>query len=86
MERVEIGSVKGSTLSAQLVDISQQFTTYFTEFSSKSYDILNPDDKTFVEDYNIFQANICDLDKRLAAILCLAFDDCCNLEGVFKVI
>ncbi|XP_024080369.1 dynein beta chain, ciliary-like, partial [Cimex lectularius] len=86
LERVEIGNVKGSILSAQLVDISQQFNTYFTEFSSKSYDVLNPDDKTFMDDYAMFQSNISDLDKRLASILCLAFDDCCNLEGVFKLL
>ncbi|KAF6202116.1 hypothetical protein GE061_004514 [Apolygus lucorum] len=86
LERVEIGNVKGSIFSSQLVDISQQFMTYFTEFSSKSYDVMNPDDNTFMIDYYAFQANISDLDKRLASILCLAFDDCCNLEGVFKLL
>lgn len=33
----------------------------------------------------VFQANIKDLDRRLASIFCQAFDDCGNLESVFKV-
>lgn len=85
LERLEIGNVKGSVLSAQLIAIAQQFNSYLTEFSSKSYDVLNPDDSTFQIDFEGFQQNMCDLDKRLAAILCLAFDDCSNLEGVYKV-
>lgn len=85
LERIEIGNVKGSVLSAQLVAISQKFNAYLTEFSTKSYDVLNPDDPTFQTDYEHFQKNMFDLDKRLAAILCLAFDDCSNLEGAYKV-
>lgn len=42
-------------------------------------------DTTFKDDFLKFQDRILELDLKLAAILCQAFDDCHNLESVFKV-
>lgn len=85
LERVEIGGLKGRTLSGRIIAISQEFNDHFTVFASKTYDVLDPEDESFLRDYKQFQSNICDLDRRLASILCQAFDDCFNLESVFKV-
>lgn len=41
--------------------------------------------KAFVEDYVEFKLKIDDLDRRLAAIICQAFDDCSGVESAFKV-
>ncbi|XP_072155544.1 dynein beta chain, ciliary isoform X1 [Bemisia tabaci] len=86
LERVEIGGLKGRTLSGRIIAISQEFNDHFTVFASKTYDVLDPEDESFLRDYKQFQSNICDLDRRLASILCQAFDDCFNLESVFKLI
>ncbi|XP_075210990.1 dynein heavy chain at 93AB [Lycorma delicatula] len=86
LERVEIGGLKGRALSSRIINVSREFNDHFTVFSSKTYDVLDPEDVSFIEDYKIFQANIQDLDRRLASILCQAFDDCSNLESVFKLI
>lgn len=48
--------------------------------------VLDPDDPTFNLDFTDFQERILELDMKLAAILCQAFDDCYNLESVFKLI
>lgn len=48
--------------------------------------VLDPDDPTFNLDFAEFQERILELDMKLAAILCQAFDDCYNLESVFKLI
>lgn len=85
LERVEIGGLKGRALSARIVQVSKEFNDHFTVFATKTYDVLDPEDTSFIEDYEDFQANIEDLDRRLASILCQAFDDCSNLESVFKV-
>ncbi len=47
---------------------------------------LDPDDESFKGDFLKFQDRILELDMKLAAILCQAFDDCHNLESVFKLI
>lgn len=63
---------------------------YFTRpniiTASKPTDCLDPDDKSFNEDFLKFQDRILELDLKLAAILCQAFDDCHNLESAFKLI
>ena len=40
----------------------------------------------FPKDYNNFKKSIADLDRRLASIVCQAFDDCSGLEAVFKLV
>lgn len=83
---MEIGGLKGRSLSARITAVSLEFNTCFTQFSAKTYDVLEPDDPSFKDDFVKFQERILELDLKLAAILCQAFDDCHNLESVFKVI
>lgn len=85
LEKVEIGGLKGRSLSARITAVSVEFNTCFSQFSAKTYDVLDPDDDSFKEDFAKFQERILELDLKLAAILCQAFDDCNNLESVFKV-
>lgn len=85
LERVEIGGLKGRALSSRIITVSREFNDHFTVFATKTYDVLDPEDPSFLLDYEAFQSNIQDLDRRLASILCQAFDDCSNLESVFKV-
>lgn len=86
LEKVEIGGLKGRQLSARITAIYMEFNQYFSAFASKNYDVLDPDDPTFTTDFADFQERILELDMKLAAILCQAFDDCYNLESVFKLI
>lgn len=86
LEKVEIGGLKGRSLSSRITAVSVEFNQYFTIFASKTYDVLDPDDPSFKNDFVNFQDKILELDLKLAAILCQAFDDCHNLESVFKLI
>lgn len=86
LEKVEIGGLKGRQLSSRITAIYLEFNQYFAAFASKTYDVLDPDDDTFNTDFADFQDRILELDMKLAAILCEAFDDCYNLESVFKLI
>jgi len=85
LEKVEIGGLKGRLLSSKVVAVFAEFNEHLIMFGSKTYDALDPEDPTFELDYADFRRKIGDLDRRLASILCQAFDDCCNLESVFKV-
>uniref|UniRef100_A0A1I8JH23 DHC_N2 domain-containing protein n=1 Tax=Macrostomum lignano TaxID=282301 RepID=A0A1I8JH23_9PLAT len=55
-------------------------------FSDKSYDVLDPLNKEFMDDYNYFHQQIEDIDRRLASIVCQAFDDCSGPESAFRLI
>lgn len=86
LEKVEIGGLKGRQLGSKITAIYVEFNQYFTAFSSKTYDVLDPDDPMFNRDFIVFQDRILELDMKLAAILSQAFDDCYNLESIFKLI
>jgi dynein heavy chain len=85
LEKIEIGGLKGRLLSSRVVAVFSEFNEHLTLFGSKTYDALDPEDSAFDIDCVDFQRKIRDLDRRLAFVLCQAFDDCCNLESVFKV-
>lgn len=85
LEKVEIGGLKGRTLSSKVVDVFGEFQTCFSVFSGKSYDVLEPDDDSFIADFETFKSKIFEMDLKLAAIFCQAFEDCNNLESIFKV-
>lgn len=85
LEKIEIGGMKGRVLGGQIREISAEFDAYFHGFASKSYDVLDPDDETFNEDFKEFQENIIDLDLKLSTVLVESFDNCSTLESIFKV-
>lgn len=86
LEKVEIGGLKGRQLSSKITAIYADFNQHFASFAAKNYDVLDPDDSTFTQDFEVFQQRILELDMKLAGIFCQAFDDCHNLESVFKLI
>lgn len=86
LEKIEIGGILGRSLTTRIVIISREFQQLFVFFTSRASDVLEPDDQSFALDCIKFQQSIADLDNKLAAILCQGFDDCGNVESVFKLI
>lgn len=86
LEKIEIGGMKGKVLSGQIREISVEFEGYFHSFASKSYDVLDPDDDKFNEDFKEFQDNVIDLDLKLSTVLVESFDNCSTLDSIFKVL
>lgn len=86
LEKVEIGGFKGRILSSKVVAVYGEFQQCFQVFSGKSYDVLDPDDNSFLADFEGFKQKIFEMDLKLASILCQAFEDCSNLDSIFKLI
>ena len=85
LEKIEVGGILGRSLSARIVGVFKEFQQLFSSFTTRSTDVLEPDDESFAVDCEKFSNSIADLDSKLASILCQAFDDCHNLESAFKV-
>lgn len=85
LQKVEIGGIKGRLLSARVGAVFEEFQQCFSAFSGKSYDVLDPDDSSFSVEFEGFKQKVLEMDVKLAAILCQAFEDCTNLESIFKV-
>lgn len=86
LEKIEIGGILGRSLSTRIINVYKEFQHLFVSFTVRANDALEPDDNSFTADCAKFNEAITDLDSKLAAILCQAFDDCGNLESVFKVL
>lgn len=85
LERVEIGGMKGKMLSAKISAVSSEFHHHMSAFSGKSYDVLDPDEISFAKELEEFKQRTYEMDMKLCAILCQAFEDCSNLESMYKV-
>ncbi|KAL4716976.1 hypothetical protein ACJJTC_012787 [Scirpophaga incertulas] len=86
LKQIEVGGIKGRMLGEQISEVSSEFDAYFREFASKSYDVLEPDDETFDNDYKSFEESIVDLDLKLATVLVESFDNSPTLDDIFKLI
>ena len=86
LEKVEIGGIRGKDLSSRIFRIYEEFKEQFTYFSNRTYDPLDPKDKSFVVDYDKFKNKTFELDRKLGAVLGRAFDDCLVTESIFKLL
>ncbi|XP_071446269.1 dynein beta chain, ciliary-like [Hetaerina americana] len=86
LEKVEIGGLRGRILGMKVADVFAEFNELLSEFANKTYDALDPESNDFHKDYEWFQERIEDFDRRLASVFSQAYDDCHNLESIFKLI
>ncbi|XP_073974323.1 dynein beta chain, ciliary-like isoform X3 [Rhodnius prolixus] len=86
LEKVEVGGYHGHDLSSRLDVILEDFNNLLNGFRCLSLDLMDINDNTLIKEYEKFQEKVLDFDKRLAAITVTAFDDCTNLEQLFKMI
>ena len=85
LEKVEIHGLRGRLLGTKVSGVLSQFHEAFAVFGGITYDPLDTEDESFVQDYALFMEKVEDMDRKLAAIFCHAFDDCYNLDSVYKV-
>ena len=55
-------------------------------FSARTYDPLDPQDESFINDFEKFKTKTFELDRKLGAVLGRAFDDCLVTESIFKLL
>lgn len=85
LEKVEIGGSKGRFLSPKVQDIYIEFCELYSLYGGVTYNAFDPNDDSFLKDYVSFKKRTEDFDRKLATVFCQAFDDCHNLESIYKV-
>jgi len=68
-----------------VAQILSQFESLLGEFSSSSYDALEPEDPHFEAHFAHFKKKVKDLERRMAVIFCQAFDECNTPGSIYKV-
>lgn len=86
LEKVEIGGLRGRGLSFKCLEVFEEFNVIYNVFRNIQYEVLDPGDMSIVEDNETFKTKCLDLDRRLAAIFSQAYDDCFNLDSIFKLL
>ena len=73
-------------MSSRIKHVYEEFKEQFVKFGSKGYDCLDPQDQSFINDYEKFKTKTFELDRKLGAVLGRSFDDCLVTESIFKYI
>jgi dynein heavy chain len=86
LAKIEVGGTKGKTLTASIKQIYEDFHHAVAKFKAVPYDIMDVGAKAFDDDFYEFRCSIKELERRLGAVVSLAFDDCSNVYGRFKLL
>ncbi len=86
LAKIEVGGTKGKTLTASIKQIYEDFHHSVAKFKAVKYDIMDVGAKAFDDDFYDFRCSIKELERRLGAVVSLAFDDCSNVYGRFKLL
>lgn len=65
MEKVEVGGIRGRTLSQKCADVLEDFTSAYLVFPNIAYDLLDTSDMRIVTESEGFFKKVDDLDYRL---------------------
>jgi len=87
LERIDIGGTKGKLLTAAIGSIYEEFKAAVATFQSVEYDIMDiaSSRKSFDDDFFLFRCSIKELDRRLATVLGLGFEDLDTISGRAKL-
>ncbi|XP_068610643.1 dynein axonemal heavy chain 9 [Brachionichthys hirsutus] len=86
LEKLEIGGVRGRTLSLQVQSLHQEFVDAYKSFTEKPYDCLDLSNREYEGDVKEFKLKVDDTERRLGAVFCQAFMDASGLEHAFKAV
>jgi dynein heavy chain len=86
LAKIEIGGTKGKTLTASIKQIYDDFLLAVAQFKVVPYDFMDVGARAFDDDYYEFRCSIKELERRLGAVVSLAFDDCSTVYGKFKLL
>ncbi|XP_058061407.1 LOW QUALITY PROTEIN: dynein beta chain, ciliary-like [Anopheles bellator] len=88
LEKVEIGGLRGRAISRKIQEIYDDYHKLYQRWGSIQYDPLDPDprEKSFDKDKLRYLEKASVLERRLAAQFVLAFEECCNVEQLMKLV
>lgn len=88
LEKIELGGIKGRTLSKQLGQIHDEFQTLYMMWNGIQFDPLDPDPKLklFEEQRLKFAEKSDMMERKIATILSQALDECFTIDSLVKLI
>ncbi|CAH0400414.1 unnamed protein product [Chilo suppressalis] len=84
LEKVEFCGLRGKTLSSECMKVLEDYTLKYQHLGNINYDPADPEDNSFLPDYEKHIKVLEDIDRRLASLLSQGLDECHNLQHFFK--
>ncbi|CAH2045643.1 unnamed protein product, partial [Iphiclides podalirius] len=84
LEKVEFCGLRGKILSKECMKVLDEYTVKYQILGNITYDPADPEDKSFLVDYNNHMLVLEDVDKRLASLFSQGLDECLNLQHFYK--
>ena len=87
LQKIYVGGTKGKELTASLWQIHADFVAQIGVFRRVEYDLLDVSvTSAFDGDYYRYRCEVKELERRLAAVLVSAFNDCSTLTARFQLL
>ncbi|KAF9414328.1 hypothetical protein HW555_007725, partial [Spodoptera exigua] len=84
LEKVEFCGLRGKILSTECMKVLEHYAAKYNHLGNIQYDPADPEDDSFLADYDTHMAVLEDVDRRLASLFAQGLDECHNLEHFFK--
>ncbi|XP_022817840.1 dynein beta chain, ciliary-like [Spodoptera litura] len=84
LEKVEFCGLRGKILSTECMKVLDEYSLKYSHLGNIQYDPADPEDDSFLVDYDAHMAVLDDVDRRLASLFSQGLDECHNLEHFFK--
>nr|CAB3508098.1 unnamed protein product [Spodoptera littoralis] len=84
LEKVEFCGLRGKILSTECMKVLDDYSLRYNYLGNIQYDPADPEDDSFLADYDAHMAVLDDVDRRLASLFSQGLDECHNLEHFFK--
>lgn len=86
LDKIFLGGTKGKDLTDDVRLLHTDFTRTVEKFQQIPYDFVDITKEAFDDDFYKFRYSVKQLERRLSAILMVAFDDCATIEARFKLL
>eukprot|EP00762_Andalucia_godoyi_P002900 ANDGO_04168.mRNA.1 Dynein beta chain len=86
LEKVEVGGIKGHTLTAMVEKVRLDFESKLQPFLNIEYDLFDFSDSRFDDSYGKFCLDVREMDQRLCYVIEKAFEETSSSIAAFKII
>jgi len=86
LERICFGGTKGQSLTDLMLAIHKDFLRAVEEFKNIGYDMMDITKPSFDDDFYRFRSKVKDMERKLATVLSIGFDDCATITAQFKLL
>ncbi|XP_063367395.1 dynein beta chain, ciliary-like [Cydia amplana] len=84
LEKVEFCGIRGKIISVECMKVLEDYTLIYQNLGNITYDPADPEDNSFLPDYEKHMAVLNQMDRRLASLFSQGLDECHNMQQIFK--